>query len=204
MARSGASTLSNHTTKPGASLTTDAVKSDAGAVAQEAQNVASQIAAEVTSTASQIADEAKAELRDQAGKIKGIAGEQKDLFATQIAAVAEAVDKVAGELETNGSASAKYARTIANNADKASAIIRDNDVDALFNIAQDFGRRQPAAFIGAAALLGFAASRFLIASANRPAASASAATEADFGEGNSSYPGTPSGTGTQPYESGRE
>jgi hypothetical protein len=35
-------------------------------------------------------------------------------------------------------------------------------------MAQDFGRKQPAAFIGAAALLGFVASRFVMASANRP------------------------------------
>jgi hypothetical protein len=36
-------------------------------------------------------------------------------------------------------------------------------------MVQDFGRRQPAAFMGAMALMGFAASRFLMASAQRQA-----------------------------------
>ena len=53
------------------------------------------------------------------------------------------------------------------NAEKLSTSIRDNSIDELMSQAQDFGRRQPAVFLGAAALLGFAASRFLLASANR-------------------------------------
>ena len=56
---------------------------------------------------------------------------------------------------------------IADNAEKLSSLVRDNDVDQLLAIAQDFGRRQPVAFLGAAALLGFAASRFVTASAQR-------------------------------------
>jgi hypothetical protein len=205
MARSSASNPLNTAPKPEASLTPDieTVKSDAGAVAQEAQSVASQVAAEAGATASQIADEAKAQLAEQAGRLKGMAGEQKDLFADQIGGVAEAMDKVAGELESNDSASARYARMIADNADKVSTTIRENDVDALLGMAQDFGRRQPAAFMGAAALLGFAASRFLMASANRPVASAYDKAEADLGEEGPSYSGTSSAAGTAPFESGR-
>ena len=56
---------------------------------------------------------------------------------------------------------------LADGASRISETVRDNDVDAILSMAQDFGRKQPAAFVGAAALLGFAASRFLLASAKR-------------------------------------
>ena len=42
---------------------------------------------------------------------------------------------------------------------------RDKGVDELFGLVGDFARKQPAMFIGGAALLGFAASRFAVASA---------------------------------------
>jgi hypothetical protein len=45
--------------------------------------------------------------------------------------------------------------------------IEDRDVDDLLGMTQDFGRRQPVAFLGAAALAGFVASRFALASAHR-------------------------------------
>ena len=45
--------------------------------------------------------------------------------------------------------------------------MRNRDVDDLIAMAEDFGRRQPVAFMGAAALAGFLASRFLLASAKR-------------------------------------
>lgn len=181
----------------------DAVKADAGAVAQEAQNVAGQVAAEAAATASQIADQAKAQLSEQADRIKGMAGEQKDLFAEQIGGVAEAMDKVADELETNNSTTAQYARMLADNAGKVSSTIRNNDVDALFNMAQDFGRRQPAAFLGAAALLGFAASRFLMASASRQQATTPTDMETDLSDEGPSYAASSAEDGTAPYQSGR-
>ena len=56
---------------------------------------------------------------------------------------------------------------VADGAAKLTTTVRDNDVDQILSMAQDFGRKQPAAFMGAAALLGFAASRFLLASASR-------------------------------------
>jgi hypothetical protein len=150
----------------------DTLKRDARAVAEEAQSVAQDLKQEATAQVENLADQAKAQLSQATDKVRGLASEQKDLLAAQVGGVADAMERVASDLETSNGASAHYARMIADNAEKLSSSIRDNSVDQLMSMAQDFGRRQPAAFIGAAALLGFAASRFLTASANRPAETA--------------------------------
>jgi hypothetical protein len=147
--------------------TLDKVKTDASALKTEAQNLASTVTSEATEQAEHIADEAKAQAAAAVEKAKGLASEQKDLLAGQIGGVADAMQRVAKDLEDNSGSGAQYARMIADNAEKLSSTIKNNDVDALLNIAQDFGRRQPAAFVGVAALLGFAASRFLLASSSR-------------------------------------
>src|SRR5690606_200792 len=100
-------------------------------------------------------------------EVKSMAADQKTLLADQVGGVADALRRATTDLEQTNGASANYARMIADNAEKLSATIRDNDVDQLLGMAQDFGRRQPVAFMGAAALLGFAASRFVLASAKR-------------------------------------
>jgi len=206
MARSSASSPTNPTetaTTSAAAPDVQTMKADASAALDEAKNLASQVADEASAAAGEVAEQAKAQIAEQAERFKGIAGEQKDLFAEQIGGVASAMDKVAGELESTSSTSARYARMIADNADKMSATIRDNDVDALFNMAQDFGRRQPAAFLGAAALLGFAASRFLMATARRPVETSSADAESEIGEEGPSYAGTSTSDAGAPYQSGR-
>jgi len=45
--------------------------------------------------------------------------------------------------------------------------LEGKDLGAVATMAEDFGRKQPLAFLGAAALAGLAASRFLTATANR-------------------------------------
>ena len=180
----------------------DTVKADAGAALDEAKMLAGQVADEATAAVTQVADQAKAQISEQAERFKGMAGEQKDLFAEQIGGVASAMDKVAGELESTNSSSAKYARMIADNVDQLSSTIRDNDVDGLFNMAQDFGRRQPAAFLGAAALLGFAASRFLMASASRPVGTDSRTTAGNLEEERPNYSRTSPVARGPSYQSG--
>jgi hypothetical protein len=157
----------------------ETLKRDAQAVADEAQNVADQIKSEASAQVDQLTGQAKEQLAQATDHVRGIASEQKDLFAGQVGGVADAMGRVASDLESSNAASAQYARMIADNAQKLSSSIHDNSVDELMTMAQDFGRRQPVAFLGAAALLGFAASRFLLASAQRPATGEQAATGDD-------------------------
>jgi ElaB/YqjD/DUF883 family membrane-anchored ribosome-binding protein len=152
-------------TPPPADLKT--VQSDANAALDEARSVAGDVAAEVTAQAQQLGEQAKSQIADATARAKDAVSSQKDILADQVGGVADAIGSVADELDNKGNATSHYARMLADNAGKFSDTIRNNDVDALLGMANDFGRRQPVAFIGMAALLGFAASRFLVASANR-------------------------------------
>jgi len=141
--------------------------SDETRLADTAKTDLADLGAEVSQQAAALGEEAQAQVGELAEKAKGMAGEQKDLLASQLGGVSDALQKVAGELEGNGEASAQYVRMVADGAEKLTGTLRDNSVDDILSIAQDFGRRQPAAFLGLAALLGFAASRFVSASAHR-------------------------------------
>ena len=113
----------------------------------------------------------KAEAKSQIGAAndtaKGFVGEQKDMAASQLSGIAAAITKVADELQTDQSAVAGYARDLASSVGKFADTVQNKNVDDLVGMAEDFGRKQPVAFLGAAALAGFVASRFALASAHR-------------------------------------
>lgn len=176
------------------------VRNDARSVIDTAKTEFDKVAEEATHQASGLVDQAKAQIADVTDKAKGLAGEQKDLLANHIGGVAEAMERVANDLEGSNASSASYARMIADGAGRISETVRNNDVDAIMSMAQNFGRKQPAAFMGAAALLGFAASRFLLASAKRedkrvvaPQTGSSVDYNGtpDFGSDTTGYAGTP-------------
>lgn len=146
----------------------DTLKSDAGGALDEIKDAAGAVGAEVGNQVRGLADQAKSQLSEVADQARTAASGQKDKLADQVGSVADAIGTAASELETKNGAASQYVRMIADQTEKFSATIRNNDVDALLGMANDFGRKQPAAFLGMAALLGFAASRFLVATANRP------------------------------------
>lgn len=173
-------------------------KTQAQTLADQAKSQASGLLDQAKSQVSQLTDQAKDQLSQATDKAKEIAGQQKEVVANQFVAVADAIEKVAGDLEESNAPGANYVRIIADNAQQLSASVRDKDVSELMNMAQDFGRRQPVVFMGAAALLGFAASRFLLASAQRVQPSTSFTSDNDYVGGGSSYTGgttNPSYTG---------
>ncbi|HEX4299200.1 MAG TPA: hypothetical protein VHZ56_14365 [Devosia sp.] len=152
------------------------LRTDASAALGEAQDVAGKIAGEASQQLSDLTGKAREQVQATTEKVKGMAGEQKDLLVTQVDGVANAASRVAGDLEQQHNPGAVYARYVADNAGKLRDQIRDKDVDELLAVAQDFGRKQPAAFVGVAALAGFAASRFLMASARRTSSSTTSST----------------------------
>lgn len=145
----------------------DSVSDDSSKIVETAKADLAGLGEEVSQQAAAIGAEAQAQVGELAQKAKGIASEQKDLLVEQIGGVSDALQRVAGELEGDGQSSAQYVRLVADGANRLTSTLRDNDVEHIFDIVQDFGRRQPVAFLGAAALLGFAASRFVTASAAR-------------------------------------
>lgn len=147
---------------------TDATSGEDTALAKTARTDLKDLGEEVSQQAAALGQEAQAQVGELAEKAKGMASEQMNLLASQIGGVSDALTRVAGELEDNGESSAHYVRMVADGAQRLTSTLRDNSVDDVLSIAQDFGRKQPAAFLGLAALLGFAASRFISASASRP------------------------------------
>lgn len=146
-------------------------------LAETARTDLADLGEEVSQQAAALGEEAQAQVGELAEKAKGMAGEQKDLLASHLGGVSEALTKVAGELEGSNQAGGQYVRMVADGAERLTSTLRDNSVDDILAIAQDFGRKQPVAFLGLAALLGFAASRFVSASAHRPQTGAAAKSE---------------------------
>lgn len=143
------------------------------ALVQTAKDDLGTVVDEVKQQTSSLGEEARVQIAEAAEKAKDLAATQKDLLVEQLGGVTGALQKVASELEGENAAGGRYVRVIADNADRMTATIRNNDIDQIISLAQDFGRKQPVAFMGAAALLGFVASRFVTASASRsPAPSA--------------------------------
>lgn len=120
-------------------------------------------------------------------KAKSFAEEQKNFLAGQIDSVANAVSRVADELDrSEQSTVARYARDLAGGLSTFGSKVEGNDVDHLIANAQTFGRQQPLAFLGAAALAGFVASRFAVASAHR--SQQSPAPASGRSDGSPAYP----------------
>lgn len=181
----------------------DTLKADASAAIDEAKQAARNVASEATEQVNELANQAKEQLAEATEKAKSMAGDQKELLAQQFGGVADAIEKVAVELEDTAAPAANYARMVADNATMLSDKLQNADVDELLGIAQDFGRKQPVAFMGAAALLGFAASRFLMASAKRQDMRAAPQREAFADTDADAMPQSNGVSNSATYETGR-
>jgi hypothetical protein len=99
---------------------------------------------------------------------QSILREQRGFVAAQLNSIAGALHKTATQLGSDEQeALAQYTEQAASGLERFSHSIRDQDFNTLVRQVEDFARRQPAVFIGSAALLGFLATRFLKSSAER-------------------------------------
>ena len=80
--------------------------------------------------------------------------------------------------------------------------MKNRNVDELLAMAEDFGRTQPVAFLGAAALAGFVASRFVLSSANRRKASGDGAPQPSTPQASEGSSQSTAGTGWSPSRQG--
>jgi len=156
------------------------LETDGSAFADSAKHDLDEIAARAAADARAIQERAGDEVAAAADKAKSFAGEQKNFVAEQINGIADAIAKVAEELDqTEQRAVGRYARDLAGGLSGLGRQVQDNDVDALMAKGQRFGQQQPLAFLGAAALAGFLASRFAMASAHRSQQAAPTGGEPD-------------------------
>ena len=118
--------------------------------------------------ASSLADQSKEIAGEAVSAASGYASEKaenaKGAVADEISGTADALRKAAGSMRT-GSPQERTFGQIADSLADASETLRDKDLGTLVGDVTRFARSNPMAFLGGAALLGFAAVRFVKASA---------------------------------------
>ncbi len=120
-------------------------------------------------TAASVAREAEA-LGDRAIETaQGVASEQKAAGAERVEHIAEAMRSSAETLEGSEQQLADLVGSAAGQLEGLAKSLREKDFPTLVNEMEDFGRRQPAIFMGAAVALGFGIAR--LAKAGSQAAS---------------------------------
>jgi hypothetical protein len=102
--------------------------------------------------------------------------EQRNRAADEIAALGEALRQSARSLDQNGGTVARYADQAAQQVGNFASTLRTRSWNEMAADVEDFGRRWPLAFMAAAIGVGFAAGRFLMASAARSSEQATSGT----------------------------
>ena len=132
--------------------------------------------------ASDFVDAAKDVASQATDKLRQTVDGQKNVGAEYVGNLADTMRRAAREFDNDLPIAGTYIRKAASQIEGVSDSIKNGEFEDLIRGAQDFARRQPTAFLGIAALAGFAAVRFLKSSA--PASEGGASSQAT-----GSYPG---------------
>jgi gas vesicle protein len=141
------------------------LKGQAGELTQKAADTVKRQAGALTETAKDVAS-------DAGEKLRASVSEQKAAGADYVGNVADMIRRAAYEFDTEMPQAGHYIRKAAAQLENVSEAMRNRDMSEIVGNVQNFARKQPTAFFGAAVLLGFAAVRFLKsapANANQPA-----------------------------------
>ncbi len=139
-------------------------KTTAGAKPSAAEQVQSKAARATRTTRAAARDIASS----AAEQVQAQADAAKDTMAENVSGVATALRNAAQEMRS-GSPQERTIGQIAESLADASDAVRDKDLGEIVRDASDLARRNPLVFLGGAALLGFAATRFVKASRPIPA-----------------------------------
>lgn len=158
------------------------VSSQAASTAQAAKATFTDLQDKASEDLRAIKDTAKDQAQHALDSASDMAAEQKNFIASKLGAVASALEKVGGELNQGDERTVgRYAQDLGGSAKRLAEDLKGRDMREIMTMAESFGRKQPLAFLGLAALAGLAASRFVTASAERHAPSAAAANRAASG-----------------------
>ncbi|MEM9795095.1 MAG: hypothetical protein AAF919_01310 [Pseudomonadota bacterium] len=140
-------------------------------ISASAEQFADEAAKSAKSRGEELKAKAKTEAREFGEKAKSVAEakaeEAKGYATSELDRRAESI-RHAGREYGESSYQAHAADYLASNLHHAADVIRDRDVSSLLDDVSQFARRNPAVFLGGAALLGFAAARLLKASDRSP------------------------------------
>jgi hypothetical protein len=148
-----------------------------------------------------LANEAKDQVKQVAGQardhVQELVGQQKDQAANKLGSLAGALREAANKLNEGEESGdfGRYADQAAQQVDKLSTYLRDNDLRGFVRDTENFARRRPDLFLGTTFLAGLMLARFLKASS----------PEEEYGYGGGSWQGSqgyPGTTGTSTYGTG--
>jgi ElaB/YqjD/DUF883 family membrane-anchored ribosome-binding protein len=143
------------------------------------QSPAVDIKQKVSEDIRSVQQKAQDSISDASDMAKDAAAKQKNMVAEKVSGIAAAMEKIGSELEQGEQADiGRMTRNLSSSLRKFSDDIKDRDLGQIAGMAEDFGRKQPLAFLGVAAIAGLAASRFLTASAARQGSTTGASTSA--------------------------
>lgn len=115
----------------------------------------------VRAQAGNLKEQAKEVASDAGEKLRASVIEQKAAGADYVGNVANIIRRTAYEFDSDIPQAGHYIRKAAAQIENVSNAMRNRDMSEIVGNVQDFARKQPTAFFGAAVLLGFAAVRFL-------------------------------------------
>ena len=127
----------------------------------QAANLAKSATDAVKSQAANLTESAKDVAADASEKLRSTLTEQKAAGADYVGNVANIIRRTAYEFDADIPQAGHYIRTAAAQLDNVSEAMRNRNMSEIVGNVQQFARRQPTAFFGAAVLIGFAAVRFL-------------------------------------------
>jgi ElaB/YqjD/DUF883 family membrane-anchored ribosome-binding protein len=130
------------------------------------------------SQVSGVVDAAKDMASQATDKLKDTVTERKGAGADYVGSLADTIRRAAKEFDTDLPIAGSYMRKAASQVEGVSDSIRSGDFNDVVRNAQDFARRQPTAFLGLAALAGFAVVRFLKSSSDNKHSSSDGGTTA--------------------------
>jgi len=134
---------------------------DTGATTENAPSLRDKIDEDITS----VKETAQDVVHKAADKAAEVADRQKSYAADKIGKIAGALERVGEELKSDDAgAIGGYASQLGVSTRQFADRVKDKNLSEIAGIAEDFGRRQPLAFLGLAAVAGLAASRFMMAS----------------------------------------
>ena len=135
-------------------------------------------AGEVVKTqAANLAESAKDVAVDAGERLRTSVRDQKAAAADYVGNVANIVRRTAYEFDADIPQAGHYIRKAAGQLDNVSQAMRNRDLSEIVGNVQDFARKQPTAFFGAAVLIGFAAVRFFKSGSGVSTAVAPASSE---------------------------
>jgi len=144
-----------------------------------------------------LANEAKDQVKQVAGQardhVQELVGQQKDQAANKLGSLAGALREAANKLNEGEESGdfGRYADQAAQQVDKLSTYLRDNDLSGFVRDTENFARRRPDLFLGTTFLAGLMLARFLKAS------SPSQGTRSGYDGG--AWTGYPQTTGRSSY-----